>query len=232
MFRLFLKIFSSYCLVFNIYAAQEVVGYDVQAVDILAYCLCSMIAHATDKVTALYQNVDGLWYNEFYATTEGMDFYLLILCDGGIAQIHTDAAAESIKAGTVEWLPFERILIATIACCADDALAVFTYWQRTLQPLVRVVLVATDNQFYTYIYNQTCTKIGSPRLLPQPVKMHDSPYVGQFQHAGYHENDSKNSSSSHNFVLIDLYFRQQRYEEVFIPPNIWDILHESVINGE
>ena len=104
-----------------------------------------MVADTANKTTALDDNVHRLRYKEFHAATEGMDLYLLIFCNSGISQIHTDTATESVKTGTVEWLTTIDVLIAAVAHAAADALAVFTNRQRTLEPLVWVAAITVDN---------------------------------------------------------------------------------------
>ena len=79
-----------------------------------------------------------------------MDFDLLILCNSGISQIHTDAAAESVETGTVERRATIDVLIAAVMYAATDALAVFINRQRTLKPLVRVTTIALDNKVHAY----------------------------------------------------------------------------------
>ena len=84
-----------------------------------------MVADTANKAAALNDNVHRLRYKEFHATTEGMDFYLLILSNSSISQVHTDTSTESVETGTVERLATIHILIATVVHRAADALAVF-----------------------------------------------------------------------------------------------------------
>ena len=93
---------------------------------------CGMIADTADKAAAFYDNVDMGGYVEFDATTEDVDVYLLILGNHGLAQVHTDAAAEGIKSGTMERLTAIDILVATIVYRAADALAVLANGQWAL----------------------------------------------------------------------------------------------------
>jgi len=131
-------------LILDIYTAQEIVGNNVEAVGILAYNSRSMIAHAANEATALHHDIHCLRHIEFYAATEGMDLDLLILCNGGISQVHADTTAESVETGTVEWFATIDVLIAAIMHAAADALAVFTNGQGALQPLVWVATIAVD----------------------------------------------------------------------------------------
>ena len=111
-----------------------------------------MVADPADEAAALDYNVHRRRHNEFYATTEGMDFNLLILGNGSISQIYSDASAESVETGTVEWFATIDVLITAIVHTAADALAVFTNRQRTLQPLIWVATIALDNEAHAYIY--------------------------------------------------------------------------------
>ena len=152
-------------LILDIHTAQEVVGYDVQAVGILVCDSCSMVAYAADETAALDHDVHRLRHKEFHAATEGMDFDLLILCDGRIPQVHADTATESIETCSVERLTMIDVLIAAVVHAATNALAVFTNRQRTLQPLVGVATIAVDDETYAYIDQHTDAEIGNPRLL-------------------------------------------------------------------
>ena len=91
-----------------------------------------MVADTANKTTALDDDVHSLRYNKFHTATEGMDLYLLILCNSGISQIHTDTATKSIETGSVEHLATIDILITAVVNTTADALAVFTNRQRTL----------------------------------------------------------------------------------------------------
>ena len=85
-----------------------------------------MVANPTDEAAALDHDVHRWRHDEFYATTESMDFNLLILCNSSISQIHSDASAESVETGTVEHFTTIDVLIAAIVHATTDALAVFT----------------------------------------------------------------------------------------------------------
>ena len=95
-----------------------------------------MIADAADEALAFYIHIDRRRHNEFDAATEGMDVDLLVLGDDGLAQVHSDATAESVETGTVEDLAVIDVFVATVVYRAADAFAVFTDRQRTLQPLI------------------------------------------------------------------------------------------------
>ena len=95
---------------------------------------CGMITNTADEAAAFYDNVDMGGYEEFDATTEGVDVNLLILSNHSLAQVHADATAEGIETGTVERLAMIHILVAAIMYGAADALAVFTNRQRALEP--------------------------------------------------------------------------------------------------
>ena len=137
-----------------------------------------MIAYTSDEAAALDDDVHRLRHYEFYATTEGMDLDFLVLSDGGISQVHTDGATESVETGTVERFAAIDVLITTIVNTAADALSILTDGQRTLQPLVRVAAIAVYNKAHAYIYQQTDAEIGYPRLLRyicKPTPLDDSP---------------------------------------------------------
>ena len=134
----------------------------METVGILIFYLRSMVAHTANKTAALYQDVHRLRYKEFHTATEGMYLYLLILSNGGISQVHSDTAAESIETGTMKWLAAIDVLIATIVNATADALTIFTNRQRTLEPLVWVTPITVDNKDYAYVYQQTDTEICNP----------------------------------------------------------------------
>ena len=60
--------------------------------------------YTTNEAATLDYDVHRLRYKEFYAAEESVDFYLFILCNGCIPQVHSDTSEESIEPGTVEWL--------------------------------------------------------------------------------------------------------------------------------
>ena len=76
--------------------------------------MCSMVAYPTDEATAFNDDVDMGGHKELDAATESVDVYLLVLGNDGLAQIHSDAAAEGIEAGTVERFAAIDILVAAI----------------------------------------------------------------------------------------------------------------------
>ncbi len=79
-----------------------------------------------------------------------MDVDFLIFSNHGLAQIQSDATAESVEAGTVEGLAMIDVLIATIVDRTADTLAVLTNRQWALQPLVRIATITIDNQMYAH----------------------------------------------------------------------------------
>ena len=155
----------------------------MEAGGILSSYSCSMIADTADETAALDHDVHRLRHHEFYAATEGVDLDLLILRDGGFAQVHTDTATEGVEAGAVERLATVDIFVASIVHATTDALAVLTNGQRTLQPLVRVATITVDNKAHSYIYQQTDAEIGNPRLLRyccKPTPLDKPPDCCQF----------------------------------------------------
>ena len=124
-----------------------------------------MVADTANEVTTLDYDVHRLRYKEFYAAEESVDLYLLILCNGCIPQVHSDASTESIETGTVEWLATIDVLVTAVMYATTDALAVFTNRQRTLQPKVGVTTIAVNNKVHAYINQQADAEIGRPRLL-------------------------------------------------------------------
>ena len=155
-------LYVSLFLILDIHATQEVVGNDVETVGILVCASRSMVAYTAYEAAAHDDNVHRLGHKELDAATEGVDLYLLIFGNGGISQVHTDSATESVETGTMERLATIDILVAAVAHAATDTLAVFTDGQRTLQPLVRVATIAVDNQPHTYIYQQADEEISHP----------------------------------------------------------------------
>jgi len=235
-------------LIFHAYPAKEVAGGDMETMGILIGAHRRFVAYTADETAAFHNDIHIRRHQQLHATTKGVDVYLLILCNSGLAQVHTDAATESVEAGAMERLAMKDILVAAVAGRADKPSAFFTDGQRSFQPLVRVVLVTADNKFYTYIYYKSHGEVRCPRLSPQPLQMYDVPQVGQFQEAGDNKDDSKNSSSFHhdiyNLTIYNLLFifqflifcdfcdlTLQRYAIVEHPPNFWDIMLVSVTNG-
>ena len=119
-------------LILDIHAAKEIAGDNVNGGSLRVGIACGMITDTADKAAALHFNVDMGGYEEFDATTEGVDVNLLILSNHSLAQVHADATAEGIETGTMERLTTIDILVATIVYRAADALAVLTNGQRTL----------------------------------------------------------------------------------------------------
>ena len=110
-----------------------------------------MITYAADEAATLYLDIYVSGYKQFDATTEGVDVNLLVLCDDSLAQIHSDAAAEGVEAGTVERLAAIHVLVTAVMNRTADSLSVLVNGQWALKPLVGVATVAVDNQVYTYI---------------------------------------------------------------------------------
>ena len=107
-----------------------------------------LIAHAADETAALRLDIQRIGHYQFYATHEGVDVYLLILCDDSLAQVQAESPAESVKSGSVERLTFIYIFIATVVNRTADALALFRRWNRSLQPLAWVATITVDYKMY------------------------------------------------------------------------------------
>ena len=88
-------------LILDIHTAQEIVGNDVEAADILANYSRCMVSDPANETAALDNDVHRLRHNEFHAATESMDINLLILSNGSLAQVHTDSPAEGVETGSV-----------------------------------------------------------------------------------------------------------------------------------
>ncbi len=101
-------------LILDIHAAKKIAGDNMDGGGFRIGIACGMIADTANKAAAFYDNVDMGGHEEFDATTEGVDIYLLILSNHSLAQVHTDATAEGIKTGTMERLTAIDILVATI----------------------------------------------------------------------------------------------------------------------
>ena len=84
------------------------------------------ITDTADEAATLYLDIYVSGYKQFDATTEGVDVNLLVLCDDSLTQIHSDAAAEGVKPGTVERLAAIHVLVAAVMNRAADALAVLS----------------------------------------------------------------------------------------------------------
>ena len=138
-------------LILDIHATEEIAGNDVDGWGLRVGGMCGMITHTTDEAAAFYLHIDRRGHEEFDTTTKGVDVDFLVFSNHGFAQIQSDAAAESIEAGTVEGLTVIDVLVAAVMNRAADALAVFTDGQRTLQPLIRIAAVTVDNKMYTNI---------------------------------------------------------------------------------
>ena len=85
-----------------------------------------MITDTADETSALHLDIDVSGYKQLDAAAERVDVNLLVLRDDSLAQIHSDAAAESVEAGTMERLTAIHVLVAAGVNRAADALAVLT----------------------------------------------------------------------------------------------------------
>ena len=110
-----------------------------------------MITDTADETSALHLDIDVSGYKQLDTATERVDVNLLVLCDDSLAQIHSDAAAEGVEAGTVERLAAIHVLVTAVMNRTADSLSVLVNGQWALKPLVGVATVAVDNQVYTYI---------------------------------------------------------------------------------
>ena len=133
------------CLILDIHATEEIAGDDVEGGGYAVGVAFSMIADSADEALTFHLHIDCRGHDDLNAAAEGMDVNLLILCNGRFAQVQANASAESIKPGTMEGLAMIDVLIAAIVHRATDALAVFTNWEWSLQPLVGVATVAVDD---------------------------------------------------------------------------------------
>ena len=136
--------------VLDIHATEEIAGDDVEGWSLRGDGMCGMIADATDEALAFHFYVDRRGHEEFDTATEGMDVDFLIFSNHGLAQIQSDATAESIEPSTVEGLAMIDVLVATIVNRTADTLAVLTNRQWAPQPLVGIATVAVDNQMYAH----------------------------------------------------------------------------------
>ena len=197
--------------------------------------MCGMVADAADEAAALHYDVDMSGHEEFDAAAEGVDVYFLVLCDDSFAQIHADAAAEGIEAGTVEGFAAIDVLVAAIVHGAADAFAVLADGQQALEPLVRVSAVAVDNQMNTHVEHHEDAEISYPGLfgyLCKPTPMDKAPDGCQLQQTGHDENNSDNRSWFHNHISFKNFrFCLQKYSVLLIPPNFWDKQHRNVTDG-
>ena len=220
-------------LIFDVYAAEEIAGDDVEGRSFRVGVMCGMVAYAADKTAAYHYDIDMGGHEELDAAAERVDVYLLVLGDNGLAQIHTDAAAEGVKAGTMKGLAAIDVLVTAVVNRAADALAVLADGQRALEPLVGVATIALDDEAHAYIYQQEDGEISCPGLLAYPCKptpMDNAPDGRQFQQTGYDENNSDKRSWFHNHNSIKNKLLQ-RYGLQLISPNFWDKQHGNVTDG-
>ena len=85
-----------------------------------------MITDTADETSALHLDIDVSGYKQLDTATERVDVNLLVLRDDSLAQIHSDAAAESVEAGTMERLTAIDVLVTAVVNRAADALAVLS----------------------------------------------------------------------------------------------------------
>ena len=148
-------------LIFDINTAEKIAGDDVDGGGFRVGIACGMIANTAHEAAALHFNVDMGGHEEFDATTEGVDIYLLILSNHSLSQVHADAATEGIETGSVERLAVIDVFVAAIMHATADALAVLTDGQRALQPkatgrrvsgnLVGVTAITVDNSSCAHV---------------------------------------------------------------------------------
>ena len=100
-----------------------------------------MITNTADEASALHLDIDVSGNKQFDAATEGVDVNLLVLRDDSLTQIHSDAAAESVEAGTVERLAAIHVLVTAVMNRTADSLSVLVNGQWALKPLVGVATV-------------------------------------------------------------------------------------------
>ena len=137
--------------IFDVHAAKEIVGNDVDGGGIRVGGMCGMIANATEETTAFHYYIDVGGHEELDAATESVDVDFLILGDDGLAQVHADATAESIETGTMERLTMIDVLVATVFYSTTDALAILADRQRATKPLIGVAAVAVDDGGRTHV---------------------------------------------------------------------------------
>ena len=85
-----------------------------------------MITDTADEAAALHLDIDVSGYKQLDTAAKRVDVNLLVLRDDSLAQIHADAAAEGVEAGTMERLTAIHVLVAAVVNRAADALAVLT----------------------------------------------------------------------------------------------------------
>ena len=137
-----------------------------------------MVSDAADEAAAFYYDIDMGGYEELDAAAEGVDVDFLILGNDGLAQIHSNTAAEGVKTGTVKRFATIDVLVAAVVYRAADTLAVLADRQGALEPLVRVATVAVDDQMHTNIEHHKDAEISCPGLfgyLCKPTPMDKAP---------------------------------------------------------
>ena len=101
-------------LILDIHTTDEIAGNDVEGGNSRIGGIVGTIANATDEASAFYLHIDRRGHYEFNAATKGVDIDFLVLSDDCLAQIHADAAAESVETGTVKGLAMIDVLVAAI----------------------------------------------------------------------------------------------------------------------
>ena len=205
--------------ILDIHAAEEIAGDDVEGGGFRVGVACGMLADAADETPALHFDVDVSGYEELDAAAEGVDVDLLVLGDDGLAQVHADAAAESIESGTVEGLAVIHVLVAAVVNRAADALAVLADGQRALEPLVWIAAVAVNDGLSSHVQQQGWGNVCRPGLAPQPIVLNDSPQVGQFPCTSHNQHNSDNRSWFHNHISFKRFLqnRTAKVRRIFYP---------------
>ena len=108
------------------HATEEIAGNDVDGWGLRVGGMCGMITHTTAEAAAFYLYIDRRGHEELDATTKGVNVDFLVLSNRCLAQIHSDAAAESVEAGTMERLTAIDVLVTAVVNRAADALAVLS----------------------------------------------------------------------------------------------------------
>ena len=119
-------------LILDIHATEEIAGNDVDGWGLRGGGMCGMITHTTDEAAAFYLHIDRRGHEEFDSTTKGVNVDFLVLRNRCLAQIQSDAAAESVETGTMKGLAMIDVLVTAVVNRAADALAVLTDGQRAL----------------------------------------------------------------------------------------------------
>ena len=119
-------------LILDIHATEEIAGNDVDSWGLRVGGMCGMITHTADEAAAFYLHIDRRGHEELDATTKGVNVDFLVLRNRCLAQVQSDAAAESVETGTMKGLAMIGVLVTAVVNRAADALAVLTDGQRAL----------------------------------------------------------------------------------------------------